>query len=464
MISLKHTCLAILASTIAMGAANAGSSSPVAAATKPEPGALEKFFTQDYLLGTWGGARTDLAKKGIDFEFFYIGSMPTNMSGGIKEGTVYQGALLLAFDLDTGKLGGWSGGHFHASSVWLEGRPFSQDFVGDLNKTNLVDFPSSFRLWEVWYSQSLFDDKLLVKVGQMSVDRDFIVPELYNNLASINFLNQTFFYPTLAFNLYDIPGFPKGDHALPSTPYGSLGALVRWQPTPSFYAQAAVYDGNPDLGSSGTEMNLSDNEGALIYFELGYKVNQGKDATGLPGSYKVGGYYHTDDFYDLKGTIGGLYGFASPKPQVHSGNYGGYFLAEQMLFREQQKSDPAQQGLIGFFRVAGAPSDRNLTEFGIDGGLVYKGLIPSRDYDTIGFGASYLQISDDLRNAQRIANKVVPGSFVVADSETVFEVNYKAQIAAWWTLQPSVQYVLHPGGSKAIPDAWVFILQTTVRF
>ena len=207
--SLKRTCIAALVSTLGLGAAFAGStttSNPTEA--KTEPGALEKFFTQDYLLGTWGGVRTDLAKKGIDFEFFYIGSVPTNISGGIKDGTVYEGALLLALDVDTAKAGAWAGGHFHVSSVWLDGRPFSQDYTGDLNKTNLVDFPSSFRLWEVWYSQSLFDDKLLVKVGQMSVDRDFIVPELYNNLASINFINQTFFYPTLAFNLYDIPGFP----------------------------------------------------------------------------------------------------------------------------------------------------------------------------------------------------------------------------------------------------------------
>jgi porin len=34
-----------------------------------------------------------------------------------------------------------------------------------------------------------------------------------------------------------------------------------------------------------------------------------------------------------------------------------------------------------FLRFEGAPADRNLADFGVDGGLVYKGLIPSRDWD-----------------------------------------------------------------------------------
>ncbi len=437
--------------------------SPAAPPPPPSASGVERWFTQDYMLGDWSGLRTDLADNGVAFELFYLGSVPSNLSGGIREGSVYQHALLLALDLDTEKLGAWEGGRFHAAGIWLEGDPFSQTYVGDLNRTNLVDFPSSFRLWELTYEQRLFDDTLLIKAGLMSVDRDFIVPELYNSLTSINFLNQTFFYPTLAFNLWDIPCFPAGQHALPSTPYSSAGALVRWQPNASFYAQGAVYDGNPDMGSSGTDVRFSDEEGALMYFELGFRVNGGKDDAGLPGSYKLGGYYHTDDFYDVGDTITSLFGL-TPAPTTHEGNYGGYLLAEQTVFREQTKDDPAGQGLVSFLRFSAAPSDRNLTQFGVDGGVVYKGLIPGRDYDTLGLAASYLEISSDIRRAQRSANAVLPGAFVVADYEGVVELSYKLQLAAWWTVQPSLQYVVHPGGSEAIPNAWVLGVQTTLRF
>ena len=462
MISRSNLALAVAALFTSIAAfSHAGDSSP---ANPPAPSSpLERWFSQDYMLGDWGGLRTDLVDRGVEFEFFYLGSVPSNVSGGIKEGSVYQHALLLALDLDFEKLIAWKGANLHGSYVWLEGDPFSNTYVGDLNKTNLVDFPEAFRMWELYLEQRLLGDTLTLKAGLMSVDRDFIVPELYNSLASINFLNQTFFYPTLAFNLWDIPGFPAGDHALPSTPYSSLGALVKWQPVDSFYLQAAVYDGYPDLGTTGTRWDLSDDQGALFYAEMGYRVNHGKDDTGLPGSYKLGGYYHTDDFFDVYDTIASLFGLAL-EPTTHEGNYGGYFLAEQMLFREGDHKDPARQGLVGFLRFSAAPSDRNLTQFGVDGGFVYKGLFPSRDYDTIGLAASYLQMSDDIRRAQRNANDVAPGAFVVADYEGVVELNYKLQLAAWWTLQPSLQYVIHPGGSKQIQNAWVLGVQTTLRF
>jgi porin len=450
-----------------------------------EKSALMRFAEQDYLLGNWGGLRTDLSKRGVDFEFFYVGSGPMNLDGGLERGAVYQGGLLMAMTLDSQKLVGYEGGTFNVSSIWLNGqKPFSDRFVGDLNKVNLVDFDNSFRLWELWYEQKFFDGKASLKFGQMSIDRDFIVPEYYNGLASINFINQTFFYPTMAFNVYDQPFFPVGKHALASTPYGTPGVRLRIDPCEQAYFQVGAYDGNPDRSDSGTRVSLRSDEGALIYGEIGLKINQTKEAQGPPGNLKLGGYYHTDDFYDMyQGTFNAFDNFVRasgiPLPplspglaRTREGNYGIYFLADQVLWREIGKEDPAMQGLVGFFRVATAPEDRNLASFGIDGGLLYKGLIPTRDWDTFGIAGSYLEISDDLSRAQRDINRTlgsfgVPPAFTkLADYEAVIEASYKAQLTAWWTLQPSVQRVIHPGGRVLanIPDAWVFILQTTLRF
>ncbi|MGH7953512.1 MAG: carbohydrate porin [Limisphaerales bacterium] len=443
----------------------------------PPESSFQRFCEQDYLLGDWGGWRTDLSKHGVDFEFFYAGSVANNLDGGKKTGSLYQGALLMTLDLDSEKLVGYEGGTFHAGALWLNGaKPFSDDYVGDLNKVNLVDFPNSFRLWELWYQQQFFGGKFSFKFGDLVVDHDFIVPDYYNSLASINFLNQTFFYPTMAFDVYDVPGFPPQHHGLPSTPYAAPGVVARWAPAPQFYAQAAVYSGDPDQTSSGTRFNLSETEGALSYYEIGYHLNQQKDDTGLGGSYKLGAWFHTGDFDDVyDGVFSAALtagGFPASPVGLHQYNYGAYFLAEQQLYREIGKDDPAQQGLVGFFRVAGAPADRNLAQFGVDGGLVYKGLIPKRDWDTLGLAASYLEISDDIRHAQRDINTLAvglggsPPFAKLADYEGVIELNYKAQLTAWWTIQPSLQRVFHPGGriSADIPDAWVFIVQTTLRF
>lgn len=443
----------------------------------PPESSFERFCKQDYLLGDWGGLRTDLSKHGVDFEFFYGASFPDNLAGGLQHDTIYQGALLMTLDLDSEKLVGYPGGSFHVGSIWLNGqKPFSDQYVGDLNKVNLLDFPNSFRLWDVWYQQKFLRDQLSLKVGDMAVDEDFIVPDYYNSLASINLLNQTFFYPTMAFDVYDIPGLPPQHHGLPSTPFSAPGARLRWDPVPQVYAQAAVYGGDPDQSDSGTHFNLSESQGALCYYEVGYRLNQQKSDPGLGGSYKLGGWYHTGNFDDVYSGVfsealqaGGVAGFPVG---VHGGDYGWYLLAEQQLYRQLGKDDPAQQGLVGFFRLSGAPADRNLAQFGVDGGLVYKGLVPKRNWDTLSLGASYLEISEDIRRAQRDVDAMAtaagtPAPFPkLADYEGVLELSYKAQLTAWWTVQPSLQRVFHPGGrvSGDIPDAWVFILQTTLRF
>lgn len=437
-----------------------------ALAGEPEKSHLMAFLEQDYLFGDWGGLRTKLSKDhGVDFEFFYIASNPYNLDGGKETGSTYEGALLLLLDLDSEKLAGYHGGHVHVGGTWLHGNyPFSDKYVGDLNKVNLIDFPSAWRLWQFWYEQKFWDDKISLKFGQMAVDQDFLMAEYYNSLASINLMNQTFFYPTLAFNVYDIPGFPPGFHALASSPYGAPGARLKVETTENTYVQVGAYDGYPDQ-DDGTEFELNRQEGVLLYFELGYRLNQRKDDTGLPGNFKLGAFYHTGDFPDVQSVFNASIGAGAVT--YYPNTYGLYFLVDQTLYREADKEDPAQQGLVGFFRLTGAPPDRNLTEFSIDGGLVYKGLIPTRDYDSIALAGSYLKMSEDIRSGQETVNAVAPGFFPddsLVDYEAVVELSYKAQMTAWWTLHASVQRAIHPGGSAAIPDAWVFILASTLRF
>ena len=437
-----------------------------------EKSAFMQFMEQDYLFGTWGGKRTWLQEHGVDFEFVYFGAWPNNLSGGIKTGSVYEGTLMALLDLESERLLGYSGGHLRVSGLSIHnGDPFSPTYVGDLNQVSLLDFPDSLRLWELWYEQKMFSGKLSFKFGQMAIDQDFIVPEYYLSLASLNFLNQTFFYPTVAFNVYDQPGLPVGHHALASTPYGAPGARLRYNPTERCYVQAGVYDGNPDRFGDGTRINLHEEEGALAYFEAGYRLNGAKDDTGLPGNYKVGGWYHTDDFFDMETTLMSMVN--GQTPEMHSGDWGVYLLVDQTLYRENEPDqDPARQGLAGFFRVAYTPPDRNIAPFGIDGGLVYKGLFPTRDWDTFGVAFSYLKMSDDVADGQRFIDDTMeslgaPSMFGpngIVDYEAVLEVSYRAQLTAWWTLQPDFQYVMHPGGSGQNDDAFVFALFTTLRF
>lgn len=433
------------------------------AAAPPPKSPFMQFLEQDYLLGDWGGQRTKLKDKGVDFEFVWFGALPSNVDGGIRSGTEYEGALMMILSLDSEKLVGYHGGTFAVSSLNIHNtKNFSENYVGDLNKVSLLDFPDTFRLWELYYEQKMLSDRLSLKLGQLAIDRDFILPEFYNSLAGITFLNQTFFFPTLAFNVWDVNGLAKGHHALASTPYGAPGARLRFDVTDNWVAQVGVYDGLPEVGhSSGTRININEDEGALIYYELGYRINQGKDAKGLKGNFKLGGYYHTDEFQAIDEAFFSAIGLPVAVSE-HSGNYGFYGLVDHQLYLEKEADDPASQGLTGFIRAAAAPPDRNLTEYEFAGGLVYKGLFPGRDWDTLGLAGSYLRMSDDLSDAYEAIGLPKP------DYEAAIELSYKAQLTAWWTLQPSIQYTMHPGGktdpTQEIDNALSIILMTTLRF
>ena len=425
---------------------------------------LYRWATQEYMLGDWDGARPWLSSHGVDFEFFYAGSRPQNFAGGLRIGGAYQGAGFATLDLDSEKLLGYEGGTLHVSGLWLSGqKPFSAVYSGDLNRVNLLDFPNALRLGELWYQQKFFGSKLTVKFGELSIDSDFIVPEYYSSMCQFTLLNQTFFYPSLPYNVFGVPGFPATTHGLSTTPYATPGTVIRWSPSDKFYAQYGLYSGSPDQSAAGVQFPVSRADGALNYLELGFDRNHGTNNPGLGGGYKIGAYYHTSSYPDAYQGVLYAAGLA-PAPPWHDGNYGVYLLAEQQLYLAHGKADPAQRGLTGFVRALGAPADRNLMQMELDGGLVYRGLIPTRDWDTLALAGSYLETSHDIANAQRTINAMAPGSFVPVDYEGVIELDYKVQATAWWTVQGSLQHVFHPGGSAATRDATVFILQTSLRF
>lgn len=49
-----------------------------------------------------------------------------------------------------------------------------------------------------------------------------------------------------------------------------------------------------------------------------------------------------------------------------------------------------------------------------------------------------------------------------AGGETVLELTYACQLAAWLAVQPDLQYVIRPGGLRAARNAWVLGLRIAV--
>jgi len=134
-------------------------------------------------------------------------------------------------------------------------------------------------------------------------------------------------------------------------------------------------------------------------------------------------------------------------------NYGFYFVADQAFYRVPRpvstpavdgngKQTPAvpstEKGLGMFTHVGFAPQNSSFMNFYIDVGLNYKGLFPTRDNDVLGVAFAYGHLSN---NPQENEGDSFPGY------EMLLEATYQIELTSWLTLQPDVQYVIHPSGA-----------------
>jgi porin len=453
--------LTVVLMTASFGVADAQAKDP----PKPPP----SIWEQDTLTGDWGGARTALKDKGIDVTLNYIGETLAVLSGGLRRQASYEGRLEFSVDTDLQKLIGWTGGssHFTVYQIHNSGHFNAVDNVGSISDPSNIDAFPTTRLFTAWFQQNAFDDRLSVRIGQLAGDDEFIASPTAGGL-----INGTFGWAgVLAANM---------TNGGPAYPLAAPGVRVAVKPTEQLTVQTALFSGDPagancnDIPQKcnryGTTFSFSG--GALWMGELQYAINQDKKAAGMPGVYKLGAWYATADFADqhfgLNGA-GGVVSLASPAavaPLNHSGNWGLYAVADQMVARSDGRS------LNLFVRGGFSPSDRNLISYYVDGGAGIKGLLPGRGDDTLTFGVAYARISRDAAALDQDILAINGPPYPIRDAEVLFELSYQAQIAPWWTVQPDLQYIVHPGGNVPDPNnpnvtvrnAFVAGLRSTIKF
>ena len=443
--------IALLALLAAASAAQAGS--PVTD-QQIEPGATP-WWEWDHMTGDWFGVRHQLEDKGVEFFGGYTVEVWGNTTGGLKQGAVYTGLLDFGVNLDFEKLVGWEGASFSTTWLWLSGRDASEDLAGNfLTVSNIAGF-NTLRMFEMWFQQELFDGKLSIRFGQLAADSEFVISD-YGSF----FLNGTFGWgPFLYTNL------PEGG---PGYPMGTLGVRVAYNPWEWLTVQSAVFQGNPfaqDVNRHGFRWDLDSSNGYTWLNEFQFRWNQDNDA--LPGQAKFGAWFQTaqfaDPYYDEDG-IPLADADSSGNPLLREWNYGFYWIVDQMLYRESSpasttydkdgkavatKTEPSSQGLGWFGRIAFEPQDRNFLGFYFDTGLVYTGLIPTRDEDRFGVGFAYAQLTKGARRLLQDEGSTGVGA------EMALEVSYEAVLTPWMTIQPDVQFIINPGGTQDLNSAFL---------
>ena len=408
----------------------------------------------NYLLGDMWGLRSALSRAGITLGVQETSEVLGNVSGGGHRGAAYDGLTQAILQLDTKRAFGWYGGLLNISALQIHGRNLSADNLMSLQTASGIEADRATRLWELWYQQKfLEEDRLDVRIGQQSLDQEFMVSQ-----NAGYFVNTMFGWPMVP--SADLPG------GGPAYPLSALGIRLRARPIDAVTVLAGVFNGSPvryNYGDpqmrnpSGTSFPL--NGGVLVIAEVQYAypalgtMLYADQAPPLSRLYKLGVWYDSESFADQLLDDTGL-SLANPNssgnPAMHRGNYGIYAVLDQMLWADPNEGD---RTVNVFLRVMGTPqSDRNLIDVSVNAGLTFHEPILHRDADTFGIGMGWAKVSHAAAELDRDTG-FYSGTFnPVRGSETYLEMTYQYQLTPAVQIQPDIQYVFNPGGGVLDPN------------
>jgi porin len=390
------------------------------------------------------GFRRRLGERGVVYGLEYTNDVLSNVSGGNKTGTIDEGKLHGILTVDFEKLEGWNGlsGFLNFFAIHNTGR-IRRDYVGGINTIAAIEAVPTIRMSEVWLQQTFAHGMASVRAGQLAADDEFF----YSELSSSLFLQSDWATITAQ-------DLPSGGAAYPlSTP----GIRFKVEPVKNLWLKFAVLNGDPAGPGPGDPelrnrygLNFRVTDPPFLIGEFEYQHNNGKEDKGLATTLKLGGWGHLGEFPDKRLASDGSL-LANPlgngMPLQHRGNVGLYAVLDQQLYR--LKGGGSESGISVFTRMSISPSDRNVIDRYIDGGIVFAGFVPKRPDDKFGASVIYSRFSDSVRAFDRdmIASTGLPG--VMRDYEANLEFTYMAQIVPGWTVQPVLTRVWHPNGDAS---------------
>lgn len=398
--------------------------------------------------GDWGGRRTKLADRGIRFGLIYTADYMANFAGGLRRNGAYLDNIYVKLTFDLHAMRGWSGAKIFLYGIGNNGGNPSAN-TGDIQGISNIAAFNTWKLYEAWFEQDLFGNRLSILLGLMDVNAGFdILPS-----AGL-FLNSSFGMG---------PDFSQSGRNGPSIfPATSLGMRIEGKPTYDSYIQMAFLDGVPGdpANPRGTRIRFDESDGFLLATEGGYLVGVENSNAILPkgrrprrrrigrvektGVYEsklaIGAWWYTSRFSDLNRID------ATGNPRLTRRNAGAYLLGEHAVYRDP---DDPNQKLTIFARVGFANASVNRFKAYTGGGLVYHGLIPRRLEDEVGLAIAAGHNGTPFRQMQNNAGQSVERA------EITIEGSYLAPINSWLAIQPDIQYVINPNTKPEVRNAWV---------
>lgn len=383
-----------------------------------------------------------------------------NLAGGLGPGK-WVGDTLTIVDLliDLEKMVDWKGGLFGIEFLYYngfgggytingveQGKNTPNGLAGSVMGFNALDAGPPYsraELYQLWFRQTFFDEKLVVRIGKSvptydfdNVLRDWKVEDPQAAIPAISgaLFKPIYINPTM---LAVLPGYYNS----------ATGLVVAAIPNKYTYLQYGFFDGNLARGEQTGFDGPRFNGYYLHLLEAGLNWTLGKDDK--PGKFGAGIWFQT-------GKLKGLSG------QPEEGANGMYLFASQRLYFEKPKAKG--QGLVSWIQFGATNADISQTQryFGI--GFTYFGLIPTRDEDSCGFGLAYGTMNPNPQAGSSFFPNDNLRTTQLGSSETILTWYYQMKLHDGIYIQPNLSYIPSPAEHPGIPAAFDFTLRGIVLF
>ena len=387
---------------------------------------------RERLTGDWMGARSALEDRGLSLDLGLTQVYQRNTHGGLAAGVGrWAGSYDLELGADMERMADLRGGEFYmlAEGAWTGGQGLDSRAVGSLFGINDdMGGERTMDVTELWYQQNFMDDALRFRLGKLDLTAGFEsrgVPGAFDGNMFANDETSQFLNSALVNN----PAVPFPDNGLG---FGAYQEITSW-----WYVSGAVADAEANATEAGINTTFDGDTHLFYVVETGlvpsFESNKGE----LPGAYRLG-----------------VWNDRQPKEYLAENrtkrdDLGVYLSAGQMLWLEN--GEPEDEQGFGLFGRAGWADDK-VNEIKVFGslGAQYTGLIPGRDADVLALGLAEGRLSGHA-------------DFSSSYERTV-ELYYRAELAPWFQLSPSVQWISNPGGQSMSEDPIVIGCRAQLAF
>ena len=366
------------------------------------------FATRSYLLGDFGGRRTEWAHRGFSFNIDYNQYFQDVISGGRDTGSEYGGTVDYNISIDFDRMGLIPGGLLQIRAVSRYGDSVN-GISGSLipvntDATHPTTSPADedVGLWlpVINYTQFLSETFAL---GFGKYDTYDSANEFAGGRGRSQWWNLNLTMPVSAALII---------------PYSTLGGVALFMPNPGMTITGMVATSTDTSNSSGFS-DFDEGMFGLLSFTNQYQLKS------LPGGFGLMyGYGWDGEFNEINGRIN--IDAATLQPTIADTTWFFSVDAWQYLWVESDQKQSVDitngrqdlQGVGVFSRFQFGDQDTNPLDYSISGGVNAKGLIPGRDNDAMGLAFNYSKL-----NKGRFLNFVG-----VRDSSSVLEIFYNIEL------------------------------------